>query len=818
MTASRPDVTQELEYPPIRVNRSLAQLDLDTLIMRSNPRDPAHEATPLEDSTYEVLDNPADLSDDDGHTASVTSTSPDDMSVTLSETESEGEDDFEDNDIGETEQLGESVAADPLDDQVIAAGEDSTLTERPALGDSDSSFHFKMEELPTDSPHGTEGFTIVKEFTPEQSTSKVLEPYGCSEIRLTVRAGLVDRFFPDRGSFRVLFVGQMDAWSEEGIKSSLLNALLASSGSSKSVMVDGQMQSYSPVLHADRCIGIETHERGKGNRLVFKLEGGGEAERLLNNNSEKHYSDAAPIPDLAIFCHPKAGITSLNPSECNKAREILLNKGIPSIDITDHRRFNEASPGFSPSLPESLHVRVEGRRASEGDFESVDRLPVDVYTFMHLDPSDLNRHLAAISPRLHPHSSSRNGKKATWGPTRLLPDTLQQADAPWKMVMAILVLSMLITATFLNGLPLQAKQGNPMSEVIPAASSTTLTRTISVVNVITTPEPARSSATALSVKDKIDEFFAKQLSSAEQIKQIEMKQLRQAAVQLEAADRARKEAQNIEQQKASQNAEQQKAFTKLREKLEKKSAEIYLREVAAKAKKIGVFEIQIRGDQQFILHPSKRFVGRTRKPQIQIQVTRDAKPVPIRYERTIDGVYVVELEKEYPAGFFNVSIATHSKPLMQQSFNISLGHHRSLLQQWLGVAQREGGQLASVVEREALTAQKHLQGLSHKFAERLQTFSLQLFQNRTHIWGNRSREMVERVQEATKEVDRQLAEAREQTWNNLRQATAPARTSRRTLWARNNAYLVRCGFERAVGLSSKDKDGKKTRSCEAANW
>ena len=60
-----------------------------------------------------------------------------DMSVTLSETESEGEDNFEDGDISEADQLGESVAADPLD-QVIAAGEDSTLTERPALGDSDN--------------------------------------------------------------------------------------------------------------------------------------------------------------------------------------------------------------------------------------------------------------------------------------------------------------------------------------------------------------------------------------------------------------------------------------------------------------------------------------------------------------------------------------------------------------------------------------------------------------------------------------------------------------------------------------------------------
>ena len=801
MTSSRPDVTQELEYPPIRVNQSLAQLDLDTLIMRSNPRDSAHEANPLEDSTYEVLDHPGDVSDDDGHTASVASTSPDDMSVTLSETESEGEDDFEDGDISEADQLGESVAADPLD-QVIAAGEDSTLTERPALGDSDSSFHFKMEELPTDSLHGIEGFSIVKEFTPEQSTSKVLEPYGCSEIRLTVRAGLGDRFFPDRGFFRVLFIGKMDIWSEEGIKTSLLNALLASPGSSRSVMVHGQMQSYSPILHTDRCIGLETHEGGKGSRVIFKLEGSSEAELVLDATSQKN-TNATALPDLAIFCHPKASANSLSPSECSKAREILLNKGIPSIEITDHRRFNEASPEFGLTLPESLHVRVEGRRTAEGDFEPVDRLPVDVYTFMHLEPSDLNRHLAAISPHLHTQSPSNGSRKLTWYPTRLLPSALQQADAPWKIVTAILALTLLITATFLNGLPVQLKQGHAISEVIPAAASNTLTSSAPIPDVITTSEAAMTTATGLSVKDKIDEFFAKQRFSNQEANA----PLVQAPPKT--PNRARNEA---------HHQEQQKAFEKLREKLEKKNAEIRLKEVAAKTSKIGVFEIQANGDQQFILHPSKRLKGRTRKPQIQIQVTRDEKTVPIRYERTIDGAYIVELEQQYPAGFFNVSILTHSKPLMHQWFNISLGHHNSRFQQWLGAAQREGKQLASVIEREAAIAQKHLQDLSQKFAEQVQTVSSHFLQNGTQIWGSQGREMVERVQEATKKVDRQLTEVRDHTWNNLRQATAPVRTSRRTLWARNNAYVLRCGIERAVGLSSKDKDGKKTRSCEAANW
>lgn len=810
MTASRPDHSQELEYPPIRVNSSLAQLDLNTLIMRSNPQHPAQEATSLEDSTYEVLDNPADLSDEDGHTASVASTTPDDLSVTLSETESEGEDDFEDNDTDEADQLAESVATDPLDDQVVAAGEESTLTERPALGDSESTFHFKMEERPAANFHGTEGYTTVKEFSPEQSSSKVLEPYGCSEIRLAMRAGLADRFYPDRGFFRVLFMGTMDDWSEEGIKSTLLNALLASPGSSKSVMVRGQMQPYSPVLHADRCLSLVRQEQVRRHRLVFKLEGSSEAELVLGiSPAEKKAVDATSLPDLAIFCHPKSGTSSLSARDMEDARNVLACNGIPIIEITDHRRFNESTTKFTPMVPESLHVCVEGRHNSDDEFGQLDRLPVDVYTFMHLEPSDLNRHLAAISPRLQsPQSWSHADKSKSWNLGDFLPPFVQQMGSPWKVMLSLLLLSMWITATFLNLSPLQLRSGNAASDVILPAVSNVLATTPSIsAAVITTPEASISNANGPSVKDKIEGFLCKQQSS------IQKEVAKSPEEALKEANRVRKEA---------QNAEQQKAFAKLREKLEKKNAKMRRREEAAKTAKIGVFEIRASGDQQFILRPAKGFIGRTRKPQLQIQVSRDSEIIPIRYERTIDGVYIVDLEHEYPAGLFNVSIATHSKPLMQQSFNINLGHNKSRLDRWLVTAQQKSRKLASMIQRDTLVAQQHIHDVSTRVAEQFQTATWRFLEGSTRIWkqnvGYRSQGVVERVHEATRKVDRQLTEVRDQTWTSIRQATAPVRTSRRTLWARNNAYVLRCGFERAVGLSSKEKDGRKTRSCEAANW
>ncbi|KAJ4351162.1 uncharacterized protein N0V89_006501 [Didymosphaeria variabile] len=793
MTSDRPDAAQELEYPPIRVNRSLAQLDLNTLIMRSNPQHPSQEATSLEDSAYEVLDRAGYLSDDDGHTASVASTSPDDMSVTLSETESEGEDDFADYHAGEASRLAESSAADPLDTEVIAAGEDSTLTERPGLGDSDSGFHFTLHEHPIEGHAATEGYSVVKEFTPEQSTSKVLEPYGCSEIRLSVALGLADRFYPERGSFRVLFVGRLDAWSEEGIKTSLLNALLASPGSSKSIMVRGQVEPYSPILHATHCTGVEVQPKiGTPKCTIFKLDGNGGAELVINHGRKQD-----TWPDLAIFCYPQSSSVRLAEPDYLEARLACRTSGIPILDVTDHRRFNEEQPGFkSHHDPMRLRVCVEGKHDSE--FRQVDWLPVDVYTFMHLEPSDLNRHLAAISPCARsPRPSSHYCSSDAWNLTGVVPSFIQQGfksllsiDDPLKVALKTgLVMFALIGWVFFayrGASFLQLKYGGTTPAVVQPLTNS-LSHTPISAALATTPQVVASTTSTPSVKDKIDEFFAKQRQTAqlETVKAVE--DLRKLAEQ-----------------------EHLKAAAKLREKLEKKKAEMRRREETAKTAKIGGFQIYTSGDQRFILRPSRGFTGRSRKPQLQIQVSRDSKNVPIRYERTIDGVYVVDLEQRYPVGSFNVSIVTHSKPLLQQSFNIKMGRSKSRVEQWLSDLQRERATVQHVFHDVSSNILQQLHTVSARIADETQAW-------KDKVWRS-ERELVDRVREASREVDRHLTKARDEAWTSLRQATAPVRTSRRTLWARNNAYVWRCGFERAVGLSSRDKDGKKTRSCQSANW
>ncbi|KAF2689121.1 hypothetical protein K458DRAFT_413423, partial [Lentithecium fluviatile CBS 122367] len=230
---------------------------------------------------------------------------------------------------------------------------------------------------------------------------------------------------------------------------------------------------------------------------------------------------------------------------------------------------------------------------------------------------------------------------------------------------------------------------------------------------------------------------------------------------------------------------------------------------------MGGYEIQATGEHQFVLSPSKDF-GRKRKPQLQIQVSKDSKAVPIQYFRTIQGAYVVDLEQEYPIGSFNVSIATHTKPLMQQSFAITMGHKSRLA--WV----------VDAVKSDIVTAQQGLRNLTSSLSTRVKA-ELAGLENGTGDWKKKvhqtTREAADHLQEAKKEAKRQIAAGKAflrdvsaGTWMGLREVTAPVRTSPTTLKARNNAFRIRCSFEQAVGLSSRDRPGKKTRSCKKIGW
>jgi hypothetical protein len=735
-SSSSDNSSQHLQYPPVQINHSLAQLDLDTLIMRSTSRRLPEEAgSALDESTFEFLgDSMLETSDDEAHTESIASTTPDDASDFESD-----EDDCSIN-PRRTHQDQPSLDADASEQQhdsrsVHSIG-DSNLTEVPAY----AGYHGNSHNVRLDEESGEEsgvvlGSRVDRKFPDSNSFFfDVLKQYGCSQVRLVTKAGLSPQSIPTPDSYRILYIGPISAGEEEVVSSKICAALTACQNTSRSVMVQGRLQPYSPVMHAAHCADIRTlSKKGEPARIAMTLDNG--KDLAFQSGRE---ASSEPQPDLAIFCHPPVPRKVIDAQEYAAAREVFDRENIPYLDMTSAKQYGCGAPS---SDGKSLSVCVEGRSDSEAEYALQEVLPMDYYTFSSLEPSQVNRHLALISPHMlasadkHPQISKLG---SLW---QTCSKKLQAPRSTSAMKILLMILLPALTTM------LSAYIYGPI--MVPMLSETL--SNIEVTSVMTAPTSTITSQTATA---HVLCHTGTNLASRD---------LTLVPVQPKVA------------------------------KPEKKSSE-----------KIVPFSIETTTDQQFTLIPHKDILNARKKPQLQIQVTREAQVIPIRFNRTISGVYIVDLEQQEPFGIFNVSIASYSKPLLQQSFEIGLGHNKS---------SSSLAQFLDTVMQKAVDAQRNSLNISATAVQGLLAGGGANVDAVAQFWKEQYHGAASGVQHAKDTLGRLLSaqgdhvkEVPEAAWVGLQQATAPLRTSSPMLRARTNALRVRCKVETAAGLSSKDKE------------
>jgi hypothetical protein len=387
---------------------------------------------------------------------------------------------------------------------------------------------------------------------------------------------------------------------------------------------------------------------------------------------------------------------------------------------------------------------MEGRNDPTLDYELIEVLPLDYYRFSRLQPSQLNRHLALISPHLMKKQGTKLDRKtrASWIGDQACAFT-KRTGLGWyflKMLLSALVLCTLVPALLQGAAyaPMLFQKASDGGLQSPMSADIT-----GIVPTITSTASAHSSV----------------LSPVSSITSIP----------------------SVPQGLTTVPAQQKQPR----------------RACKANSSKIGGFEMEVTGDHQFVLRPSQAFNARRKKPQLQIQVSRQSEVVPIRYNRTMTGKYIVDLEQPYPFDLFNVSIATHSKPLLRQSFEVTLGHNKSTLDQLFDTARSGIFNTQHKVWNVSSVAAKHIQVYKAGF----ETAS-----ERLHSVQQKVQHRLERNARLAKQVPRA-------TWMGLRKATAPVRTSTPMKKARMNALRVRCKMEMATGLSAKDANGKQSWAC-----
>jgi hypothetical protein len=325
MPSSSLESSQEFEYPPARIDQSFAGVDLNTLIMRSNAKT-THEVNPLEESTYEVIppsDSLYDTSDDEGHTASVASTTPDDVSNF--DDDEDDEEDFEQGYNDEpTPEVGSAAAAELQDDYALPGGYDSTLTEIPSMDGSQGSPLIQLQEERSAVHTNKDAQAVVKEFRKDQVSDVVLSRYGRSDLRLSLRATLSERHLavPLGRPFNVLYIGKIDEhWIQADIESRVAAALNKSPGPSRSIMIRGQMETCGPDMLPWNCSDMEILESG-GKKTTVNITLHDQSRFTVGAEKILHNTDSARVPDLVVFWYPHPNVLAPEVDKYSIAAEL----------------------------------------------------------------------------------------------------------------------------------------------------------------------------------------------------------------------------------------------------------------------------------------------------------------------------------------------------------------------------------------------------------------------------------------------------------------------------------------------------------------
>jgi hypothetical protein len=746
-SSSSDNSSPDLKYPPVQVNHPLSTLDIDTLIMRSTSRRHPEEAgSALDESTFEFLgDSLLEISDDEAHTESIASTATDDAS------------DFSDDDVdypSEDHELQHSMhpshagdAEQHHDSRSIHSAGDSTLTEVPAYGGYHGDSHnLRLDERLGEDSAVVQGSKIYRSF-PEGNGYffDVLKQYGHSQVRLVVKAALSQQSIPTPDSYRILYVGPISAGEEEVVSSKICAALTAGQSTSRSVMVQGRLQPYSPVMHTYHCADIKTWSKGdEPTCITMMLQNG---KKLAFGSARQSSSEAQP--DLVIFCHPSIPRKIMDATEYAAAREVLIREKIPHIDMISAKQYGYGVDSYDPR---GLNICIEGRDDSAAEYQLQEVLPMDYYTFSCLEPAQINRHLALISPHMLASTDKRpRASKIGDFWTSCTKNLQAPQPTPMRMLMLLMLLTGMISSYFFAPL-----MGTTLSD---ALSDYTVPSPEITLNVM--PDSfALSSSTTSHVLTTPTTSISK---------------LSPPAITSASSDLS-----VVPQPPKAKKAEKKKS------------------------EKIVPFTIETTTDQQFMLVPHKDILSARKKPQLQIKVTRDSHAISVRFNRTISGAYIVDLEQQQPFGTFNVSIASYSKPLLQQSFEITLGQNKSTLAQYLDTAAMK---MVDIQHRLNISTA----GVHDMLPVVCANAAFQFYIQRVQGAGQAIAADVQTVKDIVGRILQvKVTDVQEAAWHSVQEATAPVRRSSPLLRARMNALRVRCKVETATGLS---QDGKESWAC-----
>ncbi|KAI4135965.1 MAG: hypothetical protein LQ347_000197 [Umbilicaria vellea] len=518
---------------------------------------------------------------------------------------------------------------------------------------------------------------IVKTFN-DQETSDVLSQIRADwkpvQLVATVRQSMIEKGLSVDEPYKLLYVGKNSARAaivskiaaalcsnqEHGRASSQrFNVVPISSfggGSSPEVEL---IDSFGPEIIVDECTSAT---------IVPTTRGRDEIHILLNNTIRNRVSsmwDGSKFVIRPKWKLPVVAVFYLSKNDDIGARQVrgcvhsfMVRHAVPTIVVSESPLWGEAREPITLDH-RSLHLCIE-EGGSEGSSKRVlERVPVDLATFLRIDAEQLGRNLACLSSakgrvhytKEHPVESDNPSDDVEKSPLDVFAfrsnlGGIRQYRAPEIRSLLILGSILLLAMVYTTATLCLQKFTQPSSEAevpynLHTSSVSLVSTSVTTVGSVTI-SPSTSVKPSVVAPVKIHKPTSKSIS-----------------------------------------------VTHMNTDL----AYFLLDSHSLAPNKSDQFKIHVIGDCHIVLRPPHWFTLLRRPPKLFFKVTRKNKILEHQLSTLFDGVYAIKLPREDAYGPINVSVWTRSKPRIEESFQMDFGTPWLKVAGWKKAAQNLTEQL-----------------------------------------------------------------------------------------------------------------------------
>lgn len=393
-------------------------------------------------------------------------------------------------------------------------------------------------------------------------------------------------------------------------------------------------------LGVDECVSASFAKRDGGNDTVSMTLSDRTLVESSWSGSKFTVTNQWKLPDIAIFYFSESDNISAKQIR-RYAQSFMTRHRVPCIFISQTPLWDKPTENIALDS-HTPHICLEAYGSDAKKLEILDRLPVDIRTFMSLDPRQMNRNLACLTTlynatRVSVHCSSVMSELEENSGVRC-KSHMSLASFPYFSEPQILKDFPFVRKFFASGLifligfllyqfAIATVYNIPGFSVLqPHTAGTDMTHSLMLTrptNAAPVSQTARSSALTISTSP----------------------------------------------------ATRQKPVLKSDLALQTNSgiASFLSDGHAIVRNRSEQFQVNVIGDSLIVLRPPHRFTRLRRASKLFFSVLRGNSLISHEVSTLFDGVFVIKIAPENAFGVLNVSVWTNSRPKINESFNVNFG-------------------------------------------------------------------------------------------------------------------------------------------------